>query len=783
MSRLFLAPALGAVLVLVSTAAFAQTSVTSTIPPGTTVGQPTFNRGTFSTSFCDQVSAGGTGSSVAYRAIPFTVTAGGSYTISTQYQAGFDGVISLYQGSFNPAASCTNRIANNDDVGRDATRSLIPFQTLAAGSYVLVVTGHFNTDAGTYTGTIDGPAAVSFPATTTVPPGTTVGQPTFNRGIFFSPCEQAPAGGDGTDVAYRAIPFTVSVAGSYTITTQYETGFDGYINLYQGGFDPAASCTNRIAFNDDFDTLTASQIANQALAAGGYVLVVTGYGNTHAGTYTGTIFGPAAVSFPVVQAGLYNPGLAGTEGTGAGFRLLGAPVAGLTPTSLAALNLVQGIAAGTNAATHPAQYPLAGANLFTGYTGLGYTAPDADDPLVPGRGFFWNLYDRAIASSSVPASFGGGTSSSRELTGFQLSAAGVEATANVSVAFADNVGAGADNFQMLANPFARPFRVSGITTTGGILQGGDVVQAYNPAGRTFVTLMGSTGARLAVWQGVFAELVPTTAGGAVTVTYAFASTDVNAPPTFYGRGGAEAAARPSVRFALAGTLADGTVVADSAAIVRFDGAAEAGWDALDASKLTPPVADYAMLAPVALRDGQPVRLAVDTRATGATAVVPVAFTSTAAGRFTLAWTTDLPAGTTATLFDAATGRTVSLDAGATLAFETTAAGDWAERFTLTVTPARTTAGEDGAEGVFALSAARPNPASGRATLTLTLDRPQHVRAVLVDALGRTVAVLHDGEAAGVVSLAVDAGGLAPGLYVVRVAGAEAALTRRITVAR
>ena len=489
----------------------------------------------------------------------------------------------------------------------------------------------------------------------------------------------------------------------------------------------------------------------------------------------------------VASAPLFNP--SSNQGDGAGFRLLGAPVPGLTPTDLAALNLVQGIAAGTNAGTHPAQYPLAGANLFTVYTGLPagtYTTPDADDALVPGRGFWWNLYDRTIASASVPASFGTGTSSSVELSGFALTATGVPTTADVVVPFADNVGAGTDNFQMLANPFARPLAVSGITATGGILQGGDVVQAYNPNGRTFVPLIGTLGARLAVWQGVFAELVPTAAGGAVTVTYAYASTDANPAPTFYGRGvagGAEAAARPSVRFALAGVLADGTVVADSAAVVRFDGAASAGWDALDASKLTPPVAAYALLAPVALRDGAPTRLAVDTRAAGSVAVVPLAFTSTAAGRFTLAWTADLPTGTTATLFDAATGRTVDLAAGATLAFETAAAQDWAERFTLTIAPSGVTAGEDGAEAAFALSAARPNPASGRASMTLTLDRPQHVRAVLVDALGRTVAVLHDGEAAGVVSLAVDAGGLAPGVYVVRVPGAAATATRRITVAR
>ena len=83
----------------------------------------------------------------------------------------------------------------------------------------------------------------------------------------------------------------------------------------------------------------------------------------------------------------------------------------------------------------------------------------------------------------------------------------------------------------------------------------------------------------------------------------------------------------------------------------------------------------------------------------------------------------------------------------------------------------------------ALSAPRPNPAAGRATLNLTLDAPQAVRATLHDALGRTVAVLHDGDADGTVALSVDASALAPGVYVVRAVGERLSETRRLTVAR
>jgi hypothetical protein len=538
---------------------------------------------------------------------------------------------------------------------------------------------------------------------------------------------------------------------------------DAATGLAVTGFDPNAN-----------NTVNVLAVSGGTVYAGGLFTTVGGQPRQGLAVF---VVGPTPVT--VTQAAIFNPSSA--PGDGRGYRLLGAPVAGVTVTDLASLNLVQGVAAGANPTTHPAQYPLAGGNLYTGYAGTGtasYTRPAADDVLTPGRGFFWQLYDQAIPASS---GFGGGTSASRELTGFALSATGTAATADVSVPFADNTGAGADNFQMLANPFARPLAVSGITVSGGIVQGGDVFQAYNPNGSTYVLRM--TGSRLAVWQGVFAELVPTTAGTPVTVTYSYAATDTNAPPPFYGRGAAVATAAPSVRFTLAGTLADGTAVSDEAAVVRLDAAGQAGWDGLDASKLTPPTSAYALVAPVALRDGTPTRLAVDTRAADATASVPLALTATAGGTFTLAWTATLPEGWGATLRDAATGQTVDLAADSSVAFTLAAAQDWATRFTLDLVPRGATAGEGGADAVFALSAPRPNPTTGTAALTLTLDRAQRVRAVVLDALGREVAVLHEGEAAGVVALSVDGRRLAPGVYVVRVAGASETLVRRVTVAR
>ena len=90
----------------------------------------------------------------------------------------------------------------------------------------------------------------------------------------------------------------------------------------------------------------------------------------------------------------------------------------------------------------------------------------------------------------------------------------------------------------------------------------------------------------------------------------------------------------------------------------------------------------------------------------------------------------------------------------------------------------------GASGAAVLRLVGPNPTAGRARLVLALGAPEALRADLVDALGRTVAVLHDGPAqAGDLVLTADAARLPAGVYVVRVAGETTRAAQRITVVR
>ena len=93
------------------------------------------------------------------------------------------------------------------------------------------------------------------------------------------------------------------------------------------------------------------------------------------------------------------------------------------------------------------------------------------------------------------------------------------------------------------------------------------------------------------------------------------------------------------------------------------------------------------------------------------------------------------------------------------------------------------AAEDGPSAGVALEIA-PNPVRDRAAVTLSVPLAAQVRAVVVDALGRRVAVLHDGPlAAGTHHVALGVAALPSGVYTVHVTSGEATTRRRLTVAR
>ncbi len=471
---------------------------------------------------------------------------------------------------------------------------------------------------------------------------------------------------------------------------------------------------------------------------------------------------------------------------GAGWRLLSLPVIGTPLQELSKLNLVQGFIS---------QYPNAGGNVLQNYTGTGTGAGfTVASPPVPaaaaygpglGRGFFWYFYDQDSTPDSTGA--GGGTSRSRELTGFTLTASG---RARTSPFASTQPQLNADGLYMLGNPFPAATAVDDIIINAapggpfGTL--GTTFSVWDPAIVNYRPLFVENPTTmatdyLAVWQGVFAQVT----GGTAAPQFAFyPSPAPTTPPPFYGR----TTPTPYVQLMLDGTTT-GAQTHDVAAYVRFTPGGLATWDADDASKLAmPPGVESALLAPVGVDEfGTRARLAVNSfpAATTGMVTVPVDFRSTVGGSFVISWAgaDALPEGWSATLIDAVENTTTDLRQTPSYAF-TSDVTDWTERFTLTVLPRGATAGE-AAPTALRVGTFAPNPAMGVSRLTFTSDVAQTVRATVVDALGREVVVLFDAAvAAGTeTSLSVEAGRLAPGTYVVRIAGDTFSETRRLTVVR
>lgn len=454
----------------------------------------------------------------------------------------------------------------------------------------------------------------------------------------------------------------------------------------------------------------------------------------------------------------------------AGFRQLGAALAGIRVDDLAGRNLVQGI---PGADGYPAQYPDAdgttegsqGPNLYTAYDGAGYTvAPSTADVLQLGRGFLWYLFDQRIDPDDTL--FGGGTSESFPLPQSQTYA-GYGLTSGTYVLAFDRVGG--QTFYLLANPRASDYDLSGIgvRTTGATLS--TTFQVYDPGTNGYAALTEGTDA-LAKGQGVWAEVTGVTADA---VTFGF---DLGATTTggvFHGR----RAAAPTIDLRLDGVTSGGLVTADGAARISLRDDATDGWDRHDASKLTPLSAPYALIAPVGTRDGEPRHQAVRSAPIGPLAT-RLAFTATEAGTYTLS--ADVPSGWAAHLTDRATGATTDL-ALAGYAFEADATG-WADRFELAVSPA--TAQEETASALAEVGRPFPNPAAAGARLRVRVGATERVRVAVYDALGREAALAFDGPLAGGADAVVDLpGGLPAGVYVVRVTGETVAQSRRWVVVR
>ena len=503
-----------------------------------------------------------------------------------------------------------------------------------------------------------------------------------------------------------------------------------------------------------------------------------------------------------------------------GYRQLSIPVRTATDglfdvDDLADINLVQAVPGGTN----PAQYPTFpggtpstpgnGDILFTDYDGNAtgafgeyVEASSTDETLAPGEGFFWYWYD--ADKTPNPTGFGGGTSVGYDLANpaFQFSLTGVPSDALASSGVPSVARTSDDGFYLIGNPYAYNYELGAITVDTGAIQTAFRVWQFTdpddttqiPSTGSFITLTADqqnpfAGDNLPVWNGAFAEVdfgTGPTPAGARTFSFPEGYANPRANDAFIGKTAAPASSEPRVRLALRGVTDSGHRTADLAPMIRFVEDAVAGWDRHDATKLVGPAYPRAILGLVGDKRGEPtaqdvVSLPADF---SAPIEIPLDYATTASGQFSLsAEIVNLPDGWSVYAVHNETGESIDLASG-TVEFRSGDTDGWVSEYTILVSSSAVS-NEPGADRGVVLGDAFPNPSSDRTALSLRLAESENVRAAAYDALGREVAVLHDGAvAAGVAeTLTLDTAELAAGVYVIRVEGESFVDSRRVTVVR
>ncbi len=124
--------------------------------------------------------------------------------------------------------------------------------------------------------------------------GDTTGGPTWNRPVAGNP-PTPPLSGVGTATSYEVFEFSVTAVGSYDFLNSAAGGWDNYMFLYTGGFDPADPFGGVLIGNDDFPNIGLSGFSYGLMTGTQYFAVTTGFANGDFGAYTLRISGPGDI--------------------------------------------------------------------------------------------------------------------------------------------------------------------------------------------------------------------------------------------------------------------------------------------------------------------------------------------------------------------------------------------------------------------------------------------------------------------------------------------------------
>lgn len=122
--------------------------------------------------------------------------------------------------------------------------------------------------------------------------GDTTAGATYNRPLSGAPPTGLSA--VGTAVRYETTAFTVSEAGTYDLNSV--AGYDNFLGLHSGSFDPSDPLANALIYNDDRPDIGIAGFTFDLLAGVSYFAVASGFSNDDFGAYALTISGPGVIS-------------------------------------------------------------------------------------------------------------------------------------------------------------------------------------------------------------------------------------------------------------------------------------------------------------------------------------------------------------------------------------------------------------------------------------------------------------------------------------------------------
>lgn len=124
-------------------------------------------------------------------------------------------------------------------------------------------------------------------ATFAITGDTSAGIPTFNRPDANGNSAPTRLSSFATSVAYSTFSFAVREADTYNfLLTSTTAGYDPYLILYAGSFNPSSPLTNAVIANDDSGGNLNSYFSRALQTGVVYTAVATGYNNSDIGTFS-----------------------------------------------------------------------------------------------------------------------------------------------------------------------------------------------------------------------------------------------------------------------------------------------------------------------------------------------------------------------------------------------------------------------------------------------------------------------------------------------------------------